>query len=57
VHKGQLLTQKYEPSVFSDLLSDGRINREVLGWLKNWGKVSKAGMTNMFFKKPAAPGE
>ena len=30
---GELFTHKYEPRKFSDLLSDGRINRDVLGWL------------------------
>jgi hypothetical protein len=29
---------RYEPKIFTELLSDDRINREVLMWLKKWGQ-------------------
>ena len=34
-----LWTDKYMPKHFSDLLSDDKINREVLTWLKSWDLV------------------
>lgn len=35
----QLWTEKYMPSAFTDLLSDDKINREVLTWLKTWDET------------------
>lgn len=35
----QLWTDKYLPKNFSELLSDDKINREVLTWLKTWDPI------------------
>lgn len=32
----QLWVHKYAPRMFSDLLSDGKANRQVVAWLKRW---------------------
>lgn len=34
--QNQLLTQKYQPTKFVDLLTDHNLNREALRWLKSW---------------------
>ncbi|KAH3764671.1 chromosome transmission fidelity factor [Pelomyxa schiedti] len=37
--ENDLWVDKYAPKTFIDLLSDERINREVLSWLKKWDSV------------------
>ncbi|KAI8064610.1 P-loop containing nucleoside triphosphate hydrolase protein [Gongronella butleri] len=32
----QLWVEKYKPSIFMDLLGDQRVNRDALGWVKQW---------------------
>ncbi|KAL0487696.1 chromosome transmission fidelity protein [Acrasis kona] len=43
----QLYVDKYTPKGFTDLLSNERINREVLSWVKEWDPI--------VFNKPYAP--
>nr|CCA15408.1 chromosome transmission fidelity protein putative [Albugo laibachii Nc14] len=35
----QLWVDKYRPKRFTDLLSDEKVNREVLFWIKEWDKI------------------
>lgn len=35
----QLWVDKYRPKAFVDLLSEDRVNRQVLGWLKSWDPI------------------
>jgi hypothetical protein len=47
-----MLTQKYIPKLFSELLSDEKINREVLTWLKAWDQTQHKGQAmNFLFKR------
>eukprot|EP01029_Cantina_marsupialis_P021972 TRINITY_DN5337_c0_g3_i1.p1 TRINITY_DN5337_c0_g3~~TRINITY_DN5337_c0_g3_i1.p1 ORF type:complete len:968 (-),score=286.94 TRINITY_DN5337_c0_g3_i1:109-3012(-) len=56
----KLWVDKYSPNTFMDLLSDSRLNRDVLRWIKAWDKVvfnkplkiKQASATSMKRSKP-----
>ena len=46
----ELLVNKYEPSTFSDLLSDDVINRQVAQWLTCWDNIVFPEKNALFLK-------
>jgi chromosome transmission fidelity protein 18 len=38
-NKNEIWLEKYRPQKFADLLTDERINREILTWLKSWDEI------------------
>ena len=46
-----LYTEKYRPKHYSDLLTDEKINREILTWVKSWDDI----VFNRKFNIPKIP--
>lgn len=44
--------QKYEPKHFIDLLTDDKVNKDLLTWLKTWENKISGKITHEEIKKP-----
>jgi len=54
----ELWVDKYNPKHFIELVTDERVNRELLTWMKSWDKIvfpNKRKVQKVFFEKPSYP--
>jgi chromosome transmission fidelity protein 18 len=54
----ELWVDKYNPKHFIELITDERVNRELLVWMKSWDKIvfpKKCKVQKAFYNKPSQP--